>query len=138
MLLSEKSCLGVRAHGFNMYRDLVDVDFPEGISQNHIVSDNDDMNSQLFETIFAVDPLTHLPSGDIALHLSTQVDPSVKRFIELNLHSPVSIDSDSSGNFKDLSDDDIAMFTRNNIESSADYARRVHSLLLSDLEKNDK
>lgn len=130
------SPIGNRAFGYNLYRSLVDVDYPTPpVVENPIPEDNSP-ESSLLSMIFEVNPVTLLPSGDIAMFLSDKVHPDVKRFIETQLFTPSSITGDSSGDFSALSDDDILEFTRGRDESSTAYAHRVRDLLYESLRQN--
>lgn len=134
MNVSKLSPIGHRVYGFSMSRNLVDCDYPEIQAPVESVVECSDMNQSLFDIVFAVDPRTKLPSGDIAMLMSDQCHPDVRRFIELNLHSPVSLDGDSSGQFSTLSDDDIVEFTRGHNETIASYRDRIFSFLNSQRE----
>lgn len=130
--IHEKAVLGQRGYGFALYEQLSSMDFPDmEINETDIVETNDPKES-LFAQIFSVNPLTGLPDGDVAMYLSEKVNPDVKRFIEMNLHSPVDLGSDTSGQFSDLSDDDVAEFTRASSESFSEYSSRVYHTLLAD------
>lgn len=132
MKLHETSLLGRRCYGFNIYRDLVDVDFPAGSFPVQDAVEDTDMKQSLFSVIFSVDPLTKLPSTDIANYLASSTRPEVKLFIEQNLMKPFSVQSDGSGQFSGLSDDDIAEFTRGASESVSAYRDRITNALLSE------
>lgn len=94
-----------------------------------------DKNKQLLDFIFAVNPRTQMPSGDIACFLSADVNPQVKAFIEANLlrdigdsSSEFSVSTDLQNKFRDvISDDDIAKYSRNNGESQEEYSFRLHA-----------
>lgn len=75
----------------------------------------------LFDLIFAVNPLTGLPDGDLAIWMSENTSPDIKRFIELNLHSPVASDAFESR----VDDDTLAEFVRGSDESLSDYRDRL-------------
>lgn len=135
MKISEISLLGHRAFGFNMYRDLRD-DVAE-VEVEEIEAPNTSLEKSLFDLVFSVDPRTNLPIGDIAQYLSNETHPDVKRFIELNLHAPISIDGDAHGDLAGLSDMDIADLTRHNSESLIDYRNRVMDYLRDNMSKSE-
>lgn len=95
-------------------------------------SDVKDKNKQILDFIFGVDPITKHPIGDIAMYLSDKVNPEVRLFIESNLlkdmtsNDGLSLDQDTLNAMnKNLTDDDIARFSRNHGESKEDYALRL-------------
>ena len=75
----------------------------------------------ILDTIFAVDPVTNLPKGDIAVYLSDKCNPQVREFIRLNLMA-------EHGNMPALPEKDSELlfdFIREKDETASDYARRM-------------
>ena len=102
----------------------VDYDEPEQID-----SENTLMTSQMKEVldeIFSVDPVTGNPRGDIQYFMSKDGNPQVKAWLETNLLAPRRSNSGYDG--KQLDDDIIAEFSRNDGESIKDYSSRLASL----------
>lgn len=59
MKVSENSCLGQKVFGFNLYKSLVDVDFPEGsFFEPNVESVSTEQS--LFDLVFSVNPITGL------------------------------------------------------------------------------
>lgn len=125
MKVHESSCLGKKVYGFNMFKSLETVDYPIIESQDSIDVVNVDPNQSLFDIVFAINPDTLLPDGDIAVFMSENTHPDVRRFIEMNLHHPTSLSGDSAGQFSDLDDDVILELTRGSSESISDYRSRL-------------
>lgn len=117
-----------------MTRELQDREYPAPEFVRPDV-ENVDPQRSLFDIVFSVDPVTGLPEGDVAMFLNKNVNPDIKRFIELNLHSPVTVSGDAAGDFSGLSDDDILQFTRGNDESYSSYRSRVYDSLMADRAK---
>lgn len=128
MKLHEVSVVGRKCYGFNLYRDLVDVDFPNPEDPVVEQSVNQNMDKSLFDLVFSVDPCSGLPVGDLAMYMSENTSPEVKRFIELNLHKPYDVSSDTSGK-KGLTDDDVAMYMRDSDESISAYRMRMFNVV---------
>ncbi|UCS96040.1 MAG: hypothetical protein [Microviridae sp.] len=129
MKISEVSCLGRRAFGFNMYRDMKDEQFvPECNEEVPVVVDP---NKALFGIVFSVDPRTNLPCGDLAMFMNDNVDPSVRRFIETQLHNPLQSQGDAHGDLSGLSDDDVLEFMRQPDESVSAYRDRMFEVIKS-------
>lgn len=91
-----------------------------------------DKNKQVLDFIFGIDPLTGHPCGDLAQYVNDKVNPEVRMFIEQNLLIPregdsgLSIDQDTVNKMNaNLTDDDVARFSRNHGESKEDYALRL-------------
>lgn len=108
------------------------------IENDHLV-DTQSSDSQLLDYIYAVDPVSGLPSGDLAVYLGDKANPEVRQFIELNLLQPLK-DSDGlsqlpnevTNNFKNISDDDIAFFSRSKNETKEEYADRLKLYFLNE------
>lgn len=138
MKLYELSPLGQRAKGFRDFEQILDNEVVEVKAKLHTV-ERKKPESSLFDLVFAVNPDTGLPQGDIAVYMSKNTSPEVKRFIELNLHSPVGSSDASYSDFSNLSDDDIAFYTRGRDESVQSYRQRLYDNIKSlNKEKLDK
>lgn len=80
----------------------------------------------VLDEIFAVDPVTGNPKGDIQYFLSKDGNPQVKAWLETNLLVPR---RQNGGYDSSKYDDDlIAEFTREDSESVSDYSARLASL----------
>ena len=80
---------------------------------------------QVLEEIFAVDPVTGFPRGDIQYYLSSSGNPQVKQWLENNILKPrMSANSTMQG----LSDDLIAEMSQRKDESLDDYTVRVRGI----------
>lgn len=128
MKLHENNVVGYKCYGFNLYRNLINVDFPDPVDPVSEVSVDSDMNKSLFDLVFTVDPVSGLPVGDLAMYMSNNTSPEVKRFIELNLHTPYDISGDTSGK-EGLTDDDVAMYMREPDESISAYRQRMFDII---------
>lgn len=86
----------------------------------------------LLDIIYAIDEVTNLPKGDIALYLGKDTDPDIRKFIEDNLMA-----KSSSVNLgtKGVDDDTILQLTRNNGESQSDYASRIKQFIVDNGER---
>ena len=80
----------------------------------------------ILDEIFAVDPLTGLPKGDIQYYLSSEGNPQVKQWIENNLLRP-RVNSGSSVP-EGVADDMIVEMSRKKDESISDYQNRLMSI----------
>ena len=83
----------------------------------------------ILRAIYAKDPITGLPSGDIAAYVSSKTSPEVKQFILNNImidtssaRTPVIPDG--------ISDEEALIFSRKDGESVSDYRQRVQRLSL--------
>lgn len=82
----------------------------------------------LFDMVYAVNPRTKLPDGDIAMFMSENTSPEIKDFIAKQLMSPNQSQSDG-GKYDGLDDDAIALYTRNSDESLYDYRDRMYQVV---------
>lgn len=101
-----------------------------------------DPNDALLDLIFGVDPATGLPCGDLSVYLGKNANPEIKMYIENQLLTErhdsaegVSMPTEVVNKFGSLSDDDVAMFSRNHGESKEEYADRIRLFLASEKEK---
>lgn len=128
MKVTDLSVFGSRCCGHNSYRDLQNIDLIPFSEKQNLDDDTVSADEQLLRNIFAVDPVTKLPSGDIALFMNKNTSDSVRKYIQDNLLHPMNGEHDSSG-YPDLSDDDIAFFTRSADETVYQYRDRLLSQL---------
>lgn len=91
-----------------------------------------DTHSQLLDYIFGTNPVTGQATGDIAAFMSDKTNPEVRAFIETQLmRESVSSDgiknlpTDVLNKFRSVSDDDVALFSRNHDEGLDEYVNRV-------------
>ena len=99
-------------------------------------------DSQLLDYIYAIDPQSCMPSGDLAIYLGDKANPEIRQFIELNLlnenpntDSPMSLPDEVVNKMKGvIKDDDIAFFTRNHNETREEYADRLKLYFLKEKE----
>lgn len=111
------------AFGHTFYRQVADLEYEPTIDPERKPDVKSNVDA-ILDSIFAVDPLTMLPSGDIAQFMSNKVSPEIREFIRQNLMSPVP-DDGVSAKFGTLSDDDIVMFSRQQGETLDDYRSRL-------------
>ena len=79
----------------------------------------------VLDEIFAVDPVTGFPRGDIQYYLSASGNPQVKQWLETNILKPrMSANSTMQG----LSDDLIAEMSQRKNESLEAYTARVRGI----------
>ena len=108
------------------------------IEENTDVRNKD---SQLLDYIYALDPVTSLPCGDLAIYLGDRANPEIRYFIEMNLLQPLAPEAGSDmpdevvNKFRTLSDDDIAFFSRSKIETREEYADRLKLYFVQEKQK---
>lgn len=85
------------------------------------VKDTSELANILSE-IFAVNPLTGLPEGDLAYYMSPNGNPSVREWLANNLLKPRFGERFAK---EGLTDDMIAEYARMPSESTLDYASRM-------------
>ena len=126
-----------------MFKDISNMSMFAGLSvpvnngvvdPEYVPNESDLMN--ILKEIFAVDPVSGLPKGDIAYYLSPNGNPQVKLWLENNLLKPRAVSIGSS--VKGVSDDLIAECQRGTNESGHDYAIRMKSIFDSAVEEINK
>lgn len=99
---------------------------------------------ELLDMIYSIDSRTGMPKGDLAVFMNGDANPEIRDFIQKNLMMEMStgdgqglVMNDALRNSftKNITDDDIAEFSRNANETSDEYAKRIsekcHDLRLS-------
>lgn len=109
------------------------------------VSDVRKKEDPLMDYIFGVNPVTGLPTGDLAIYLSDKANPEVRQFIEMNLlkDNPstdvpaLSMPDDVVNKYRSvITDDDVAQFSRNHDETRDEYAERMRNWFADERERN--
>ena len=75
--------------------------------------------------VYALDPISNLPTGDLCYMVSDKANPEVKAWVLQNIQ----MDTSSAANMTapdGLSDDDLITLTRKQGESTEAYAERVN------------
>lgn len=83
--------------------------------------------------VYSPDPVTKLPTGDLAYMVSDKANPEVKNWVLQNIMIDVSSASMPAAP-KGLSDDDIAALARDPKESVQSYMERVNTYAKSNAE----
>ena len=110
-----------------------------------IDEDVHDPNQALLDMIFAVDESTGLPQGDLSVFLGDKANPEIRNFIQSQLLQECSdvnglsgLSTDVTNKFRELSDDDVAFFSRNHDESREEYADRLRLYFAQEREKRSR
>ena len=110
-------------------------------SKSEDIPDVRNSDSQLLDYIYALDPVTSLPCGDLAIYLGDKANPEIRNFIEMNLLQPIAPEAGSNmpdevvNKFRTLSDDDVAFFSRSKSESREEYADRLKLYFVQEKQK---
>ena len=83
--MRRKSLLGNRVFGFRVFSPFKDFKLDDICVKSSSRSDVKSQKEVLYDDIFAIDPITKLPSGDITVYMSNETSPQVKDFIKNNL-----------------------------------------------------
>lgn len=111
------------AYGVNMRdieENLVIVDFPE----EEVLKI--DSKASFIKIVYALDPVTNCPTGDLSYLISDKANPEVKQWILDNIMIDVSAAA-MPASPRGLSDDDIASLVRDPKESTSSYLERVNN-----------
>lgn len=126
-VMRKDSILGNRGFGYPEFKPLMSQEFKPSKIQKKKSSTKSSKDS-LLDTIFGLDPITRLPSGDLTVYMSENTSPEVREFIKSQLLSDMSSKNENIS-IDGLSDDDIIAFSRNSGESSSSYRDRILDLL---------
>ena len=118
--------------GFRQYRNLENIRFVNTPPVKIDVSDVRKKHDDLLDIIFAVDPITNMPSGSIEQYLSDKTSDDVRTFIERNLlidlpDTSSSVPSSLRDDLLKLDGEFIAKVSRNSYEDRESYEQRVSS-----------
>lgn len=101
------------------------------IPKCEIVEDSSELG-RLCQLVYAVDPRTNLPSGDLQVLFGDNVNPDIRDWITRQLLQPVDFGGVSSiKQGQQLDDDTILSCMRKRGESSSEYISRMNDYLLS-------
>lgn len=119
-------------NGYRQYRCLANIKYVIPPPLKIDVSDVRKKHDDLLDIIFAVDPLTNMPSGCIEQYLSDKTSDEVRTFIERNLlvdlpDTSASVPSSLREDLLKLDGDFIAKVSRNSFEDREAYEKRVSS-----------
>lgn len=78
----------------------------------------------LLKVIYAADPVTLLPSGDLQVFMSAEASPEVKDYISKNLMRPQQVEKPKDTG---LSVDEMHALTRSPSESRDEYVARMNN-----------
>lgn len=95
-----------------------DFDLPESVKSE---------SDHVFDMIFAPDPVSGLPRNDIGVFLNDKTSPTVRDFIQSQLHQDLSGKRVAVPD--GISDDDIASLTRDSKETIEEYSSRVNAYM---------
>ena len=116
---------------YDYARRINDKDGEEKREKQPDVDPSPESKDSLLRVVYAVDPRTDLPTGDLNYLVSDKANPQVKQFILDNLMQDVSSAQNVSAKY-DLSDDDILSLSRNQGETVQEYADRLNSSIVKD------
>lgn len=113
-----------RVYGLNDVQRIVHIPVRRDEEEVH----DDSELKRLCDIIYAPDE-RGLVNSDISIFLSKNANPQIKDWIQRNLMSPMSFDDAP----RDMSDDEIAQYTRGRDESTEQYAQRLNDFYQSTL-----
>lgn len=117
-------------HAFRQKEIADNVVIPEILEEPVQVPDAKD---SFLSIVYALDPITNLPTGDLSYMASDKANPEVKQWVLQNLLIDVSsaaVPTPPSG----LSDDDIIALSRDPKEDMQSYLNRVNTYAKSNAE----
>lgn len=116
-----KKCLAKNMACFSLIDTSIKPKFDE-----YIEPLDDSQLKRVLDEIFAVDPVSGLPKGDIQYWLSKEGNPQIKQWLENNLLKPRVKNSGSS--IEGVTDDMIVEMSRKAGESAEAYSARLSSI----------
>lgn len=115
---------------YREFRSLETVEFFESPKEVYEERERNETLESLLCEIYAVDPKTNLPIGDIGQYMSDNTNPQIRDFISKQLMSSM----DAVGKSSELSDDDLIRYQRKSGESVRDYVARMADYIKSDVQ----
>lgn len=117
-----------------MKKDLYDyykIQVPKPLDLNSIeeeVVENSDSSIAILQAVYALDPVTKLPTGDIMCYMSSTTPPEIKQFVIDNLMIDTS--SQKLPPLPDGIDDDTAFALQRNPNENVDtYRSRIEKYM---------
>lgn len=109
----------------------VELPIIRSIPKRERVEDSSELG-RLCQLVYATDPRTNLPSGDLQVLFGDNVNPDIRDWITRQLLQPVDFgDVSSIKQGQQLDDDTILSCMRKRGESSSEYISRMNDYLLS-------
>ena len=113
-----------------------DADFVPERPERQVVESSDDGTRSILQAIYAFDPVTKLPTGDIMCYMASNTAPELKEYILKNLM--VDTSSQALPKLPDGIDEDTAFALERHIDESLDsYRGRVESYMNKQVELRD-
>ena len=109
---------------FSQFSNVVNFDVADPVLSDFVPEDN-----QLLDVIYAPDPETGLPKGDISLFMSDRTSPEIRAFISQSIHS----DLPDSPRVPDGVD--VTRYMREKGEDRNQYLSRLQKTLQEDIAK---
>lgn len=119
--------------GFIDFRALKDMPIDVSDEKFDNSADNISAKDNLFSQIYAVNPLTNLPQGDIAVFMNANTSPQVRDFIVNELMKPDG--SEKATSFDGLSDDELYSLSRQHGEDIQAYKLRMFNVIRQGVQK---
>lgn len=116
---------------YKEFAELSTIEFGEETYPPVVKVDRKGKDTALLAAIFAIDPITDLPRGDLAQYMSKDTNPQIKQFIQNQLMQENTPVGSSSG--LELSDDDLIRYERKAGESVRDYVDRMAGYVRDDV-----
>lgn len=113
-----------------------DADFVPERPKKEVVELSSDSSKGILQAIYAFDPVTKLPTGDIMCYMASTTPPELKEYILSNLM--VDTSSQALPKLPDGVDEETAFALERHIDESLDsYRSRVESYMNKQVELRD-
>ena len=109
---------------FSQYRG---IKIHVGLPCLPILSETEKKENPLLDVIFALDPVTKIPRGDISMYLSDKTSPEVRAYIQQNLMYEMPISDGVPDGV------DITPYIREKGETEFEYANRLQEMMLKEI-----
>lgn len=133
-IMSNKEVSEVKTHKrvfprYREFRTLSECDFYSAVEEKVEKKERNEKFESLLAEIYAVDPKTKLPVGDVSQYMSENTNPQIRDFIQTQLMSAF----EPVGQSSKLSDDELVRYQRKSDESVRDYVSRMADYVKDDV-----
>lgn len=127
----------MRVYGYNSTRGAEFISYPVDEDKPVLKEDTKSQVDAVLDSIFAIDPRTKLPVGDLGVFTNKNTSDEVRRYIQDNLLADNGGVSDTS-KYGSLPDSVIADYMRNQDETIYQYRDRVISIMRQNAKEYNK
>lgn len=124
-------------YGHAVHQKAIEENMVPDMDLQPVVFNNPDPADQFLKIVYAQDPVSKLPKGDLQYMVSDQVNPEIKQWVIQNMLIDTS-QAAAPAPPRGLSDEDIMALSRSPKETSNDYVNRINMYMKNNKEAYER